>query len=94
MIPGAPESVVNLTVSGGPNFIPPTVSAVVPNVLGMNVESARALLKENGFIIRNITYTVSAEANDTVLWQSETANSTVSGPEGEIPIDLIVAINS
>jgi serine/threonine-protein kinase len=93
MTPGAPESVVDLVVSGGPEFIPPTVSATVPNVEGMHVDAAKALLEESGFTVSSITYTVSTEPDGTVLWQSEQAGDVVEGPEGEIPIKLIVSLN-
>jgi serine/threonine-protein kinase len=93
MTPGAPESVVDLVVSGGPEFVPPTVSATVPNVEGMHVNAAKALLEESGFIVSSITYSVSTEPDGTVLWQSERAGDVVEGPEGEIPIKLIVSLN-
>ncbi len=93
MTSGAPESVVDLVVSGGPEFVPPTVSATVPNVEGMHVNAAKALLEESGFIVSSITYSVSTEPDGTVLWQSERAGDVVEGPEGEIPIKLIVSLN-
>jgi hypothetical protein len=54
---------------------------------------AKALLEESGFIVSSITYSVSTEPDGTVLWQSERAGDVVEGPEGEIPIKLIVSLN-
>jgi beta-lactam-binding protein with PASTA domain len=65
----------------------------VPNVEGMHVDAAKALLEESGFTVSSITYTVSTEPDGTVLWQSEQAGDVVEGPEGEIPIKLIVSLN-
>ena len=93
MTPGAPESVVDLEVSGGPDFVPPTVSATVPDVMGMHVDAAKALLEASGFAVSNVTYSVSTQPDGTVLWQSEQAGDVVEGPEGEIPIKLIVSLN-
>ena len=91
MTPGVPESRVDLVVSGGPSFIPPTITTTVPKITGMSLDAAMATLEKYGIVIRNITYSASNEPDGTVLWQSASAGSLITGPDGEIPIDVVVS---
>lgn len=92
LTPDAAESVVDLVVSGGPNYTPPTVSAFVPKVVSLKLEKALELLERYGFS-PIVKYSPSKEPDGTVMWQSAEPGTTLEGPQGEIPITILVSYN-
>ncbi len=82
---------ITLVLSGGTTYTPPTVSIVVPNVMGMDLAEAEARLLAAGILISNINYAQSYAAAGKVIYQSTTAGQIITGPQGWITIDLVVS---
>lgn len=83
---------IELVLSGGASYIPPTVTLPVPHVTGLTLAEAEARLLAAGIQVRNISHEESALPEGIVLFQSITGGAIVSGPQGWITIDLTVSI--
>ena len=83
---------VELVLSGGSGYIPPTVTLMVPNVTGLSLSQAETTLLAAGIKVGNVSYLESRVSDDIVIFQSVAGGETVSGPQGWITIDLTVSI--
>ena len=83
---------IELTLSGGPSYVPPTVTLTVPNVTGLTQSEAEEQLLAAGIAIGNVHRVESAAPAGIVIAQSVTGGNTVSGPQGWIFIDITVSI--
>jgi beta-lactam-binding protein with PASTA domain len=81
-----PGTSVNLEVSLGP---PPGRRVEVPNVTGLNIRQAEAVLREAGLQTGNISERVSDERDGIVLEQSPHGGTVVMENTG---VDLVVSI--
>lgn len=82
---------IQLVLSGGSSYIPPTVALTVPSVTGLSLADAEAILLAAGIQVGNIRYMPSTAPVGIVINQSVAGGETVSGPSGWITIDLIVS---
>ncbi|MGC9355026.1 MAG: PASTA domain-containing protein [Mariniphaga sp.] len=82
-----PGTSVNLEVSLGP---PPARRIEVPNVTGVNIRQAEAVLREAGLQVGNISERVSDERDGIVLEQSPQSGTVVMENSG---VDLVVSIS-
>ncbi len=82
---------IDLVLSGGTSYTPPTVSVIVPSVTGLTLDQAEARLLAAGIIVGNVSYAQSFSPEDTVIFQSTGAGEVISGPNGWITIDLVLS---
>ena len=82
---------IDLVLSGGTSYTPPTVSVIVPSVTGMTLDQAEARLLAAGIIVGNVSYAQSFSPEGTVIFQSSGSGEVISGPQGWITIDLVLS---
>lgn len=82
---------VTFTVSGGPDYIPPDVTLLVPDVYGFTVDEAREALAEYGILLGEVITVASDYDIGLVCGQSAEPDSEITGPEGYISIDIYIS---
>ncbi len=83
---------IELVLSGGPSYIPPTITLGVPNITGLPLAEAEARLLSMGIQVANVRYEASGAPEGTVIEQSLPGGEMVTGPQGMITIDLTVSL--
>ena len=82
---------VELTVSGGPNYVPPKVTVAVPDVTGMYLPEAEAALLAQGIKVSNVRYVATALPAGRVFGQTIPGGQTITGYQGQLAIELVVS---
>lgn len=87
----AGELSVDLVVSGGPEWENPELTLTLPDVTGMEIEKAQALLYKERVLTTVVTVNDSTVPSGTVISQTPDAGEEVSGNEWEIYVTLTVS---
>lgn len=82
---------IELTLSGGPSYVPPSVTLTVPNVMGLTKSEAEQLLIAEGIAVGQVHYADSAAPAGIVIAQSIKGGDPVTGPQGWIFIDITLS---
>ena len=82
---------IELTVSGGPNYVPPIVTVTVPDVAGMYLAEAESVLLSKGIKISNVRYVATALPAGRVFGQTTPGGQTITGYQGQLTIELVVS---
>jgi beta-lactam-binding protein with PASTA domain len=82
---------IELTVSGGPSYVPPIVTIEVPDVAGMYLAEAEATLLSCGIKISNIRYVSPALPAGKVFGQTVPGGQTITGYQGQLSIELVIS---
>ena len=82
---------IELTVSGGPSYVPPVVTVEVPDVAGMYLAEAEATLLSCGIKISNIRYVSTALPAGKVFGQTVPGGQTITGYQGQLSIELVIS---
>ena len=82
---------IELTVSGGPNYVPPKITVAVPDVTGMYLPEAEATLLSQGIKISNVRYVSTALPAGRVFGQTIPGGQTITGYQGQLAIELVVS---
>ena len=82
---------IELTVSGGPNYVPPIVTVTVPDVAGMYLAEAESVLLSQGIKISNVRYVATALPAGRVFGQTTPGGQTITGYQGQLTIELVVS---
>ena len=82
---------VELTVSGGPTYVPPTVTVEVPDVTGMYLAEAEAVLLSYGIKISNVRYVSTALPAGKVFGQTVPGGQTITGYQGQLSMEIVVS---
>jgi beta-lactam-binding protein with PASTA domain len=82
---------IELTVSGGPSYVPPIVTIEVPDVAGMYLAEAEATLLSCGIKISNIRYVSTALPAGKVFGQTVPGGQTITGYQGQLSIELVIS---
>ena len=82
---------VELTVSGGPTYVPPTITVEVPDVTGMYLAEAEAVLLSYGIKISNVRYVSTALPAGKVFGQTVPGGQTITGYQGQLSMEIVVS---
>ena len=82
---------IELTVSGGPSYVPPIVTIEVPDVAGMYLAEAEATLLSCGIKVSNVRYVSTALPAGKVFGQTVPGGQTITGYQGQLSIELVIS---